>query len=128
VATDYPNLSTSELFDGFTVPELLARWWSPAAEIEPYVGGAYHLAWNQMNWHLRGSYTEFVPGERLAFTWHWDHEPDKPARLVEIDFIPGDFGASLKLTHSVYAPDDTAERQEHLEGWLYFLEQLEKIK
>lgn len=128
VAAEYPDLSPLQLFDGFTVPELLAQWWAPEAAIEPYAGGHYHLAWSQMNWHLRGSYTEFVPGERLAFTWHWDHEPEKPARLVEIDFAPSDAGSALRLKHGMYAPDDLEERQSHLDGWLFFLEQLGNLE
>jgi uncharacterized protein YndB with AHSA1/START domain len=29
-----------------------------------------------MNWHLHGRYTSFEPGHKLAFTWHWDQEPE----------------------------------------------------
>jgi uncharacterized protein YndB with AHSA1/START domain len=127
VQAQFAHLTPEEVFDAFTTPALLARWWSPEAEVEAGVGGAYHLLWAQQNWHLRGSYVEFTPGKRLAFTWHWDHEPDVPARMVEIDLSPDGRGTALTLIHGYYAAGDADERQGHADGWAYFLEQLGQL-
>ncbi|MBI1255951.1 MAG: hypothetical protein GC204_00630 [Chloroflexi bacterium] len=116
-----PQLTPAQTFDCFTVPDLLALWWSPQAELEPHLSGSYHLFWAGQNWHLRGTYREFVRGERLAFSWQWDHEADVPVRSVEIAFMPQDSGTQLKLTHGFYTPDDAEEKQGHLDGWRYFL-------
>jgi uncharacterized protein YndB with AHSA1/START domain len=124
VHAHFPNLSPEQTFDAFTTPDGLTRWWSPGAEVDARVGGAYHLTWTQQNWHLRGIYVEFVRGERLVFTWRWDHEPETPARMVEIDFVPESSGTNITLTHGFYAAGDADERQGHIDGWLYFLGKL----
>jgi uncharacterized protein YndB with AHSA1/START domain len=124
VHAHFANLSPEQVFDAFTRPDLLTRWWSPQAEVDARVGGAYHLIWAQQNWHLRGSYVEFARGKRLVFTWHWDHEPEVPARMVEIEIAPDGSSTSIILTHGFYAAGDNDERQGHLDGWTYFLEQL----
>jgi uncharacterized protein YndB with AHSA1/START domain len=121
VTINCPQLTPAQVFDCFVIPDLLALWWPPQAEIEPRVGGAYHLAWPGQNWHLRGTYTAFARGEWLAFTWQWDHEAEIPVRAVEIEFMAQGDGTLLKLTHGFYSPEDSEEKQGHLDGWLYFL-------
>lgn len=130
IEAHYPQFSPQRLFDAFTKAELLTRWWSPAAETDPRPGGAYHLWWERLQKNLRGVYQEFVPGQRLAFTWNWDEEPDTPERIVEVDFLPGaDGGSRLTITHGFYGAGDAEaeERRGHLEGWLYFLPMLDKL-
>jgi uncharacterized protein YndB with AHSA1/START domain len=128
VKADIPKLSPEAAFTYWTRPELITKWWPQEAEIEPRLGGRYHLAWPGMNWHLRGVYTAFEPGRRLAFTWRWDHEPDAPERSVDITFAPGGEGTHLTATHGTYADTDAdrEERQGHLDGWTHFLSQLQK--
>jgi len=121
ITAEFPHLTPAQLFDHFTVPELLAHWWAPQAEVDGRVGGAYHFIWLDMDYHLRGTYGEFKPGERLAFTWHWDHEPDSPVRHVEVEFMALGDGSRLRLTHGFYTPEDAQERMGHLDGWMYFL-------
>ena len=70
-----PQFSPVELFDYFTDPDLLQRWWAPEAGVDERVGGSYRLSWPAMNWRLTGQYTSFKRGERLAFSWKWEHEP-----------------------------------------------------
>ncbi len=129
---DFDGVSPAELFRYWTEPGLLTRWWPKEAEVDAVKGGTYHLAWPNMEWHLRGTYHTFNPGRLLVFTWRWDHEPDAPTRVVTLDFQPleGDTGTRLHLTHGYYrehAPEDMKERQGHLEGWHYFLGRLQKI-
>jgi uncharacterized protein YndB with AHSA1/START domain len=127
VTTFYRNTSPHALFQHWTQPDLLQEWWPPQAELEAREGGEYHLLWPSMNWDLRGTYTAFEPGMRLAFTWRWDHEPDTPTRHVDIRFEPvGDIGTQLTVTHGMYTQSekDQEERQGHLDGWTYFLTRL----
>lgn len=42
---DFPQFSPAHLFEYWTQPALLTLWWPPEAEVEPQVGGAYHLTW-----------------------------------------------------------------------------------
>ena len=131
LTAEYEHLLPARLFECFTDPALLAVWWAPEGEVDGRVDGAYHLWWSQMNWHLRGTYSEFAPGERLTFSWKWDHETELPARTVAIEFAPseGGKGAKLTLTHGFYTESaaDVDDRQGHIDGWLYFLSQIDKV-
>lgn len=126
----FPQFTPEQLFSHWIQPDLLRQWWPPQAEIEAQSDGHYHLMWPSMNWHLRGTYSTFEPGKTLAFTWAWDHEPNRPARTVEVQLQPQGDGTRLTLTHGTYtdSPEDQNERQGHIEGWQHFLGQLQSIK
>jgi uncharacterized protein YndB with AHSA1/START domain len=99
------------------------------AKIDTCVGGAYHLSWPNMDWHLRGQYTCFERGRQLAFTWKWDHDEEGTTiREVMVSFEPlPDQGTKLVLTHGPYADsaDDQQVRIEHhLAGWQHFIPRL----
>ncbi len=124
VVADFPGVSPDLLFAYWTQDELLCRWWPSQAELDPRVGGSYHLAWPAHGWHLRGEYTTVEPGRRLGFTWQWDHEPAVAPARVEITLERlADGDARLTLTHGPYADTepDRERRAGHLEGWQHFL-------
>ena len=130
VTATFPGVGPADLFACWIEPERLCRWWPAEAMIDARPGGAYHLAWPRMDWHLRGHYTAFEPGAHLAFTWAWDHEPAVPTRMVTLHFAPdGAGGTHLTITHGFYG--DTAaeqtDRQGHIDGWLHFLPRLQAI-
>jgi uncharacterized protein YndB with AHSA1/START domain len=130
VEAEYANMTPGRLFEYWTQPGLLTSWWPQEAEIDGRVGGAYHLGWSAMGRHLRGHYTDFEPGQRLGFTWRWDHDPaEEPTRHVSISFEALGNGTKMTVTHGPY--DDSAHDQEirndhHLVGWRHFLAQLEQ--
>jgi uncharacterized protein YndB with AHSA1/START domain len=121
------------LFGYWTRPDLLRQWWPPQAEIDPRVGGAYHYWWPERGDHLRGVFTAFEPGRRLAFTWRWDHEPaSAPTRTVTVTFDPAprdDEQVTLTLRHEPYGatPAEQEARAGHLDGWTYFLDKLQSL-
>jgi len=130
VEAHFPHASAQEVFDYWTQPALLQTWWPQEAEIEPQDGGKYHLSWPAMNWHLRGRYTCFEPGKRLAFTWRWDHDEEGTRdRIVSLLFeAEHGNGTRLQLTHGPYVetPEDQNVRLvHHLAGWLHFLPRLQ---
>ena len=119
----YPSTPPSALFPYWTQPGLLCQWWPKVAEIEPVMGGRYHLAWPGANWHLRGQYTSFDIGKQLVFTWVWDHEPDDMT-TVAVAFLPLPIGGTqLMLTQGPYASSEAGQtrRQGHIDGWRHFL-------
>ena len=129
---DIQNVPPDVLFEYWTKPDLIKKWWPPEAEIEPRLGGSYHLSWPQRNWHLRGHYTSFDPGKKLAFTWHWDHDPESiPVTEVVIVFesLPND-GTRMTLTHGSFSDsvEDQQMRADHLEGWEHFIGKLQDLK
>ena len=128
IVAEFADSMPSTLFDYWIEPELLQKWWSPEAEIEPRTGGTYHLFWPQMNWHLRGTYTVFDPGKTLAFTWQWDHYP--AVKNVSVAFEPfNENGTRLTITHSSYgaSEQDRRDRDGHREGWMHFVSRLQQI-
>jgi uncharacterized protein YndB with AHSA1/START domain len=101
------------------------------ATLEPKLGGSYHLSWPKLGWDLKGQYTCFEPGVALGFTWHWEHEPHRPTRELNVRFLSqASSGSSLELTHGVYEPNEEGgeERRGHADGWLHFLGQLAKLE
>ena len=118
----------STVFDYLVTPDLLIRWWPPQVEVDARPGGGYVMSWPNQGWHLRGEFTDFDPGNRVAFTWHWDHEPDLPTRLVSIHLEPTATGTLMRLIHGAYGQDaiEQADRASHREGWLHFLGRLEQ--
>ena len=55
IDAEFQNLSPESLFDYFTVPGLLERWWPSLAEVDPRIAGTYHFSWPKQGWHLRGA-------------------------------------------------------------------------
>jgi uncharacterized protein YndB with AHSA1/START domain len=131
IEAECTGLGPNDVFDYWTKPDLLKRWWPEEAEIDPRVGGAYHLSWPKMDWHLRGRYTAFDPGRALAFTWAWDHEPEVPETSVAIAFAPTNTsGTGLTIEHGPYSDSeqDQKQRDGHVEGWTYFISRLEALQ
>lgn len=129
IVADFPHTSPEELFDFWTNPELLKKWWPPETELNPTTGGSYHFSWPKQKWHLRGKFTEFNKGKELGFTWQWDHESiDQTQVRLTFEPMSGDSGTRLILHHGNYA--DNAEgkkiREDHAEGWVYFLGRLQE--
>ena len=82
ILADFPHLKPALLFDYWTNPDLLRKWWPPAAELQPELGGTYHFSWPKQDWHLRGKFTMFDRGKALGFTWKWDHESVDVTRVT----------------------------------------------
>lgn len=125
----FAELDATQLFRAFTNPELLVRWWSQTAVVEPRIGGQYTLTWPDMSWELTGAYEEFEPPARLVFTWQWTHEPDLPMRRVTLDIQPSGGGSILRLRHDTYGLGEAemADRQSHIDGWQHFLPRLGEL-
>lgn len=126
---DIHEADPARVFDYWVQPDLLVKWWPQEAVTHPQVGGDFLLAWPGMNWRLRGVYRAFEPGKTLAFTWKWDHEPDLPERLVTVTFAPLDDVTVINVEHGSYTDSevDQADRQSHIDGWLYFLGKLQAV-
>jgi uncharacterized protein YndB with AHSA1/START domain len=128
---ELPGFDLQDLFDHWVEAALLRRWWPPQAEVEPCKGGAYHLSWPAMDWHLRGVITRYEPCRALEFTWRWDHDPERPETRVLVSFErASSAGSTLSLRHGPYPASDMGGemRQEHLEGWLHFLPRLADLR
>lgn len=110
------------LFDAWTGPELLVRWWGPehvtcpAAEVDLRVGGRYRIA-NRFSdgeivW-IDGEFEVIDPPRCLVYTWRLGNDPD--IERVTVRFISRDGATEVVICHERVASE--ARRDAHQAGW-----------
>jgi uncharacterized protein YndB with AHSA1/START domain len=118
------------LFNAWTDPAELKRWWGPAsvicivAEIDLRVGGAYRIG-NQFPdgavvW-ISGEFEYIERPWKLVYTWRLGSEADSDERVTVV-FTRRPGGAEIEVTHERIA--DPARRDRHEQGWIGCLEGL----
>jgi uncharacterized protein YndB with AHSA1/START domain len=112
------------VFELFTDPDELVKWWPDAVTLEPRVGGKMELQFEGRG-EVWGEITRFEPGRALAFTWIRGVAPDITTRVdVSLEDL-GDGRTRVELVHSGWeaVPEDqVAEwRTIHDLGWKHFL-------
>ena len=121
------------LFDAWTQPERLKKWWGPQsvvcieAEVDLRVGGRYRIA-NQfpdgkLLW-ISGEFQLIEPPHKLVYTWRIEPAP-QPAELVTVSFEPREAGATEVIVVHERIPNKTA-RDAHEQGWFGCLDGLAK--
>lgn len=128
-----------EVFDAWTNPKVLERWWAaaptwetPLADVDARVGGRYRLSMrtDEGDVHtVHGEYTEVRPPERLAYTWSWDEGPEAAMAgsehsQVVVDFLEDGDGTLVRLRHTGFANEQI--RELHVQGWQAVLANLER--
>jgi uncharacterized protein YndB with AHSA1/START domain len=100
------------VFDAYTKPELLKRWWAPASmgvsmfscEIDPRVGGRYRYAYGRdpkQQMAFSGTFTEVVPHERLVCTSLFEQMPAAGEAIVTTTFTERD-GKTVVVLHQLF--------------------------
>jgi uncharacterized protein YndB with AHSA1/START domain len=118
---------SSEVFEAWTSPEMLRRWYppgrdwdTPVAEVDLRVGGKLRIVMRSPageSFGGGGEYREVTPPTRLVFTWSWDlPEIGAGLQLVEVDFIAEPDGSTTVVMMNRGLTDEHA-RQSHREGW-----------
>ena len=108
------------VFEWFTDPVMLTRWWPSEAELDVRPGGTFRMFWGGPAVTRRGEYLVVEPGRRLDHSWSWDHD-DLPPRLVSITFATSATGTLVHVDHE-HATD--SEGADYCDGWEYFLGRL----
>jgi uncharacterized protein YndB with AHSA1/START domain len=137
--------SPERVFDAFTDPEQLKKWWwpngftCPAAEVDLRVGGAYRLAMEwpdfiptdaQFSHYLGGEYYEIDRPNRLVMSGRAVNEEEGElfATLIEVTFEARDGGTALTMRQSYFEPMPPAEALRGAEqGWSEQLDKLERL-
>lgn len=127
------------VFDAWTDPLLLSRWWAALqgwetsrAEVDLRPQGRYLLSMHDgasgAVHTVVGEYVEVRRPERLSYTWTWDGEPEEMRgsehTLVLVEFAEEGDGTRVDLTHGGFA--DERIRDLHGEGWTGCLDKLER--
>ena len=116
----------SLVFQAWTEPEHMARWWGPRGftstvlknDLRP--GGAYriHMVGPDGDHWSQGVYREVVPPERLVMVGSWADAQGNPTRPeTTVTLLFEDVGGKTKLTlHNAIFESVTA-RDAHNSGW-----------
>ncbi len=120
----------ARVFESWTRPEELKRWFAPdaystpAAEVDLRVGGRYRIAMQNresgQTVFASGVYREILPPSRIVFTWTWDHWEDHRESVVTVTFHDVAGGTEVVLTHELLPSQKDAES--HGTGWTQILE------
>jgi uncharacterized protein YndB with AHSA1/START domain len=129
------NASPDRLFEAWTTPDMIVRWWGaggitcPEAEMDLAVGGRYRIA-NEtpdgnVMW-ISGIFSKVDPPHELAYSWGMEPIDDTvPLSLVEVIFSPGADGTLVTVRQTQIATPQA--REMHLAGWVGCLEGLESL-
>src|SRR5438067_1410990 len=119
-----------QLFEAWTEPERLKRWWGPHpvtcvdAEIDLRVGGLYRIANQFPDGRLLWIFGEFEvvdPPHKLVYTWHVDPQLQISERVTVQFELRGD-ATEVIVTHERIP--NVATRNGHQEGWNGCLDRL----
>jgi len=112
------NKPLEKVWAALTVPERIADWFT-RVELEPRVGGRYHIHFDEHGYDVAGEIVEFEPPVRLAHTWP-DPDPSGPPAIVRYVLEPDGDGCRLTFTNSGVP----AAYVSAVAGWHAFLDAL----
>jgi uncharacterized protein YndB with AHSA1/START domain len=114
------------VFAALTDAEELGQWFASSAESDPRTGGDYVLRFEfedeSRNHTYSGQYEEVVPGERVRYPWNGQFGDT----VVEFAARPVDGATEVAMTHSGWSEAAAEARQLHEQGWMFFLDNLER--
>jgi uncharacterized protein YndB with AHSA1/START domain len=129
--------SRERVFDAWTNPEVLRRWWAagedwdtPSADVDLRPGGRYRLSMRNPDGDavhtVGGEYTEVDRPNRLVYTWAWETGGDEKGNesLVTVEFLDAGEETEVVLTHTGLS--DAQDRDNHEHGWRGCLANLER--
>jgi uncharacterized protein YndB with AHSA1/START domain len=114
----------------FTDADVTARWWAGGkltADLVP--GGRYTVRFDAIDKDMIGQVVGYQPGRSLEFSWAWAHTPDDLPRTVTVTVAGQPGGTVLTVVHGPHGEDEREReaRQEHREGWEFFLPRLASV-
>ena len=125
----------SSVWDAFTDPDRLARWWGPrgfsipSLRFEPRVGEGYRIEMQPPEgaaFFLAGQFRAVEQPRRLAFTFRWEEpDPDDVENVAELVFRDAGESTELALAQGPFRTE--ARRSLHHDGWSDSLDKLDAL-
>lgn len=118
------------VFEAWSTPAMLARWWGPkdftlpSCEVDFRPGGAYRMVMrgpDGKDYPFHGRYLEIVPHQRIVFNAVIEHLPGNDV-LTTVTFAEEDSKTLLTVRQAIPAHKEAARGQ--MEGWSGSLEKL----
>jgi uncharacterized protein YndB with AHSA1/START domain len=114
------------VFQAWTEPDRVARWWGPQGFVTTYwdmdirPGGTFRVCMRSPegaeHWK-QGVYREVVEPERLVFTFAWEDGADKPGHQTIVTVTFAEQGDKTELTLHQAVFETVAARDDHRRGW-----------
>jgi uncharacterized protein YndB with AHSA1/START domain len=127
--------STERVFDAFTNPNALVKWWGMKesqvihCEADAVVGGKWRIGTrNQAGYEywVQGFYREVLRPQRLVFTWIWEPiTPSTTEMLVTISMQGDEQQTYLRICHEGLISDRACTL--HTQGWSDSLDALTQL-
>jgi uncharacterized protein YndB with AHSA1/START domain len=126
----------ARVFDAWTTPEALKRWWCPAGwrperiDVDLRTGGAYYFGMRQSDndavVSIEGRFLEVQRPERLVYTWRWYGAFEgMPETRVTVEFLPIEAGTEVVVVHENFPDVNLWHR--HRGGWIAACDRMEQI-
>jgi uncharacterized protein YndB with AHSA1/START domain len=109
-----------QVWEALTRAEGIGRWWQSDAEVEPRVGGRFHLRFRAFDHSLTGIVTAYDPPARFGFTWP-EEAAGKDSHVL-FELLPHPLGTHLRLVHELSVDADATE---FAAGWHWHLDGLD---
>jgi uncharacterized protein YndB with AHSA1/START domain len=127
------NAPAQRVFDAWTSPEVLRRWWhaehhweTTLAEVDLRVGGAVRVVMRDPDKDVEygggGQYLEIDPPRRLVFTWYWDGNETR--QIIEVDFEEAAGATTVRFTHRDLWDEEAV--RDHEDGWSNCFDNLDR--
>lgn len=107
------------VFDAWTKPELVRRWWAPKSlgaeitgcEADVRVGGTYRYVTRAAEGEFAfiGEYTEITPPSRLVYTQVFEPMADAGAAVVTVTFEDDGSGNTRLVSRELYPSKEIRE-------------------
>jgi uncharacterized protein YndB with AHSA1/START domain len=109
------------VFEAWTTPELMMRWWAPrsmgmrlrSCEMDVRTGGGYRLEFGEdasQSFAFFGRYLEVTPPSRLV----WTNDESDDAAVTTVTFEEQD-GRTLLVLHELYPSKEALEAEKGAE-------------
>lgn len=118
--------SKEQIWSAWTSSDNVAKWFSPLANVEPMVGGAFELFFDPSDLNhmtTKGcKFLEFTPFEKLSFNWKGpddfsDLMNGDALTVVNVSLFEENISVKVKVSHSGWG---TGEEWEAAKKWHEF--------
>jgi uncharacterized protein YndB with AHSA1/START domain len=126
--------SAEEVFDAWTSPEVMRRWFhceadweTPKAEVDLRVGGKVRVVMRQPDGseaEMQGEYTLIDRPHRLAMTWVFSDDPSNE-QAIELSFSESEGSTTVRFLNTGISSDERRDSQDW--GWNGCLDQLARV-
>jgi uncharacterized protein YndB with AHSA1/START domain len=113
------------VFDAWTSPEVMRRWWhagpeweTPEAEADLRIGGKVRVVMRKSDGYeveAQGQYTLIERPHRLEMTWTFSDDPSRTQQLIELAFSESEGATTVVMVNSGIATDERRDAQDY--GW-----------